>query len=519
MINPKLKPYAPLGLYLALLALLSAGGMYFIWRDFNLQVKIALIVAIIGLALFIVFDPDRIRQALTGRQAQYGSNILVLVLAVAGILVVLNYLVYKNPKSWDLTEDKTNTLTEETLAILGSLDQPVKATGYFTASASYAQSSAQDILNNYKMNSNGKFSYEFVDPEANPVMAQTAGITQDRTIVLQMGDQQEAITYTSENEMTGALIRLMSGEIRSVYFLTGHGEYDIEGATERSYMTAQQTLAVKNYKIESLNLLAAKEIPADANLLVIAGPTVPLSQDEVELLAEFSQSGGALIIMQEPPVLTDYGDQPDPLAEYLEQDWGITLGNDLVVDLQLQTGSEAVATSYGVHPITQKMEGVATIYPTSRSLQTSDEIENISLTPLAMTAAFPTSWAETDLERLQQGEVEANEGEDVPGPVTLAVAAENYETGGRLVVFGDSDFASDNAFYTQRNGDMLINSADWATEQEDMINLTPREQTTRFLLPPFPAYTNLVILATVCILPALVLGAGGWVWLARRRRT
>ena len=516
--NPKLKPYAPMGLYLALLAFLGAGGMYFIWREFNLQVQIALVVAVIGLALFIVFDPDRIRIALTGRQAQYGSNMLLLVVAVAGILVVLNYLVFKNPKSWDLTEDKTNTLTEETLAILESLDEPVKATGYFTAAASYAQTSAKEMLDNYKLNSKGKFSYEFIDPEANPVMAQTAGITQDRTILLQMGDQQEAITYTSETELTGALIRLMSGEVRSVYFITGHGEYDITGGSERSYLVAQQTLAVKNYMIQTINMLTEKEIPADADLVIVAGPTVPLTQDEVDLLAEFSENGGALIIMEEPPILTDFGDAEDPLAEYLEEDWGITLGNDLVVDLQLQTGSEAVAASYGHHAITEKMEGVATIYPTSRSIQTSNEVENVTFTPLAMTAPFNTSWAETDLELLEQGEVEPNEEEDIPGPVTIALAAENYETGSRLVVFGDSDFASDNAFYTQRNGDMLINSADWATEQEDMINLTPREQTSRFLLPPFPAYINLVILLTVCILPGLMLGAGAWVYFARRRR-
>jgi hypothetical protein len=185
--NPKLKPYAPIGLYVSLLAVLAAGGMYFIWRDFNLQVQIALGVAVLGIALYFLFDPEEARAALTGRQARYGSNALVLVLAFTGILVVVNYLIYKNPQEWDLTEDKVNTLTQETLAVLDSLEEPVMVTGYYTERASFSADQARELFDNYNLNSDGKITYEFVDPEANPVAAQAAGITQDRTVVLQSG--------------------------------------------------------------------------------------------------------------------------------------------------------------------------------------------------------------------------------------------------------------------------------------------------------------------------------------------
>ena len=114
--------------------------------------------------------------------------------------------------------------------------------------------------------------------------------------------------------------------------------------------------------------------------------------------------------------------------------------------------------------------------------------------------------------------LEPNEADDIPGPVSIAVVAENTETGARLVVFGDSEFVVDLAFFVQRNGDMFINSVDWATEQEELINLTPNVGTQRLLLPPFPLYTNLVILFSVCLVPGAVFVAGVVVWVLRRRR-
>lgn len=518
--DKKLKAYAPVGLYVSLLALLTAGSLYFVYGQFNLSVQIALAVVVIGLAAFVLLDPDRVRQALSGRQARYGSNAAVLVLAFTGIIVVLNYLVYKNPQRWDLTEDKVNTLSQETLDTLQALEEPVQVTGYYTQRSLFAQEQAQTVLDSYKTGSGGRFSYSFIDPEANPLVAQEAGITQDQTLVLQMGERQQQVLYPSENELTSALVRLMSGRELTVYFLSGHGEYSLEGGNDRTLSVAADTLASKNYRVEELNLLAEKQIPEDADLLVIAGPMLPLSQAEIDQIAEFSQNGGALIVMEEPPVLTDFGDAEDPLAEYLTESWGITLGDDIVLSPG-QTDNEviAVADQYGFHPITDKLDQVATFYPSARSVQVGTEAENVNLTPLVMTAPYDTTWAETDMEALLGGVAEPDEMEDLPGPVTVAVAGEQRESDSRIVVFGDADFASDYNFYTQRNGDMLINSADWVTDQEELINLTPREQTQRFMLPPFPAYTNLVILVTVFLLPGLVLGAGIWVWIQRRRRS
>jgi hypothetical protein len=133
--NPNTK-YALIGLVVALLACVSTGlmgaakalismGMFTLESTdpLNLALQISIGVLLLGLAAYAILSPDSVRRFFTGRQARYGSNSLILTLAVLGIIFVVNYLVFNNPKSWDLTEDKSNTLSEETLQILATLPQ------------------------------------------------------------------------------------------------------------------------------------------------------------------------------------------------------------------------------------------------------------------------------------------------------------------------------------------------------------------------------------------------------------
>ncbi len=134
--NPRWHPFAPIGLYLSGLAAIVSAGYYIVFQRFDLPLEISLGFIVIGLALFILLDPERARVALTGRQARYGSNALVLVLAVLGILIVINYLVFKNPYRWDFTQDKEHTLAPETINVLKSLKQPVVAEAFYTSRVS-----------------------------------------------------------------------------------------------------------------------------------------------------------------------------------------------------------------------------------------------------------------------------------------------------------------------------------------------------------------------------------------------
>ena len=471
---------------------------------------------ILGLAAYAILEPERVRRFLTGRQARYGSNALVMSLAFAGILIISNVLAYQNPVPLaDLTEDQVNTLAPETLAAVEQLDQKVTAIAFFSQNSN--RETATQLLDKIKSNSNGKFDYQFIDPDRDPQTALNAGITGDGKILLQMGELKEIVAFASETEILKGMLRLLNPGNHVVYFLTGHGEQDIEQGGETSLTRAKATLESKNYSVKALNLLVDNQVPEDASVIVIAGPRQPVSANEVELLKEYLANGGSLIVMSNPTGLTEFGDEADPLADMLATDWGITLNNDIVIDLNSPQPTTAAAAYYESHSVTTNMNNLVSFYPFTRSLSISSTPEGVTLTPLVQTNE--RSWGETNFEDLQSGgQVGYDEGVETLGPLTLAMAGENTTTGGRVVVFGTSLFAADQIFDQYGNGDMFVNSVDWSAEQEDIASITPKTPTARTFTPPNQIQWIAILLGSVLVIPGLVVLAGVSTWLTRRRQ-
>lgn len=470
----------------------------------------------IGVSVYGILMPDQVRRFLSGRQARYGSNSLVLLLAVIGVLIMVNILAFQNPVTLaDLTANKEHTLAPETLQVLDTLPGKISATAYYSNRAATGQ--ADDLLTNFKSHSNGKFDYDFKDPDTDPVTVREAGIVGDGKILLSMDGRREIAAYADETELVRAIIRLTNPGSRAVYFLSGHGEADLDGRDEFALSLVKTSLEGKNYTVNSLNLLADPEIPTDALAVIVMGPLKPISAQEVKLLEQFVENGGGLIVAEDPLPYTDFGDSPDPLAKYLDSDWGILLDNNLVIDKRNQ-GNELVAVTSFLspeHPITRGMSQVA-ILPSARSLSQGVAPENVTLTALAQTTQ--ESWGETDFANLEGTTITLDEATELSGPLNLAVAGTNTQTGGRVVVFGNSYFPRDVAFEKYGNSDLLINSIDWAAQQEDLLSLTPYNTTERTLKSPDAIPWLVILLFTVFLLPGMMVIAGGVSWFLRRRR-
>jgi ABC-type uncharacterized transport system involved in gliding motility auxiliary subunit len=524
-----LRQFAPAGLWLSGIAVLVAIitlivkllvfiGLYAPpdQKIINLILWISLGVAVVGPALYALFDPQRIREFLTGRQARHGSNAIIMLIAFILILVVINAIVYQNPIQWDWTEGKQNTLAPETIDTLKVLPAPVHAIGFYTSRT--PNSSTLDLFTKIKAKSNGKFSYEFVDPEANPAKAQQYNITQDASVVLVMQGRQELLTSPTEQDFANALVRLMNPGQRAVYFLTGHGERDIQNSGDKSYTRARTVLESKNYTVKALNLLAQNQIPADALSIIIDGPTQPISSQEMSLLKAYVAKGGSLIVMEDASLVSDTGKPADPLIDYLSSIWGISIVNDLVIDPSSSQIIVAVENAYGSHPITDKLQSqnMVSFFPTARSLTLNNNIQNVQTTALVTT--IDTSWGETDFTALQNNQVAFDSTIDFAGPLTVAAAAENSTTKGRVVVIGDSSFASDIYFDQYGNGDLFINSVDWAAAQENMINLTSNQPISRQMRLTNSFTVLLLAFAFIILIPGLIIAGGVSSWLVRRSR-
>lgn len=513
--------FAPLGLYLAGLAALAALFIFIVQRQWNLAVQVCLGLVVIGLAGFALLDPSRVRRALTGRQARYGSNALIRTVAFIGIILMVNYLVYQwaNQRSlrWDLSQDKKYSLAVETLNTLEKLSVPVTAQAFFTTDI--PRDETERLLNLYSANSGGKFSFEFIDPVANSIAAEQSDISTNGSILLQMDDRRQVVFPPTEQGITGGLVRLLNPQEQVIYFLTGHGEHDPEGTGDASYAVVKRMLESKNYTVKQLSLLNAQSIPDDARLIVIAGPKQPLAETEVALLVKYLDTGGALVVLQDPLPQTGAGDQPDALLDYLQNTWGINLGNDIIVDPNSgQSPTFAIGVEYGDSPITESLRGYYTVLPIARSVTVEGAPSAYSKAVLVLTGE--QAWAETDLEGIQQQppQVEFNKDQDMSGAVPLAASGENFQTEARLVVIGDSDFVANTNFTVYANSDLFANVIDWAARQEQIISLTPREQVRRLILPPQKTALNLVFLGTVIILPGLALAAGILAFIQRRKK-
>jgi len=522
--------YAFIGLIVAGLGCIATGLLVIVQGAINLKlftpakpetisegIAIGAAVIILGLAIYGILNPDGVRSFFTGRQVHYGSNALVMFLAFVGILFVINLLVYQNPKSLDFTEDQQHTLAPQTIQALAALPNKVTAIGFFSSNTS--PDNAKQLLTEYKSNSKGKFDFQFVDPNADPLRARQYGVTGDGKIVLTMGKASETAASASETDIDQAMIHLISPEQRTVYFLTGHGEPDINGTDTNALSRARSTLESKNYTVKTLNLASENKIPTDAKVIIEAGPTNPLLDQEVTLLKAYVDKGGSLIVLEDPTPYTKFGTSPDPLANYLNSDWGITLDNDVVIDLTSQQPLNAISSSYSATaPITQHTTTVS-IMPQARSLEISKTPpQNITDTALILTSQ--NSWGEMNLASLQGNQqISFDQGTDIAGPLTLAVSGENATTTGRVVVFGNSIFATDKGFDAYPNGDIFINSVDWTSQQGNLINITPRTPISRTFNPPDQLTLLIILIGTVIILPGLILVAGFSTWLARRRQS
>ena len=495
-------------------SMVVAGFVVLFERSVTLWAQVAIGIGIGALGLGLVLDWHRIRRFLSGRQARFGSNALILGGAFFGVLVVVNVVAASNPQRIDLTEDKEHSLQSETVLLLSGLSEPVSIIGFYTPDRSGSRDLIRPILDEYSSKSDGRVSYEFIDPRANPLAADVYGITRDGSMAVTLGDSRHVVEFPSETEITSAIVRLSNPENRTVYFLTGHGEHQLDDPGEHGLAQFMQALEAKSYGVKVLNLVVDPTIPADAAAIVAAAPARALSEPELNLIDEYLKSGGALVALIEPSPVTELDAEQDALNSYLREEWGVYARNDFVVDLASMHEYVGLSADYGSHPITERVQTMLTQFPSARSIAVAEA--DIATTELVTTSV--RSWGETDFASVVEGgSMELNEETEAAGPLALAVAIDDNLTGARLVVIGDADFATNGGYSAGGNGDLIVNSVDWAAKLDNLIDITPRERTQRQVIPAMMSTILMISILALVVIPGAILLAGGWVWWSRRR--
>lgn len=498
--------------------LLAAVGYWLVNGAFDTPMRLLLAAGIVLVGVYIAIDPDDVWDKLTARGSIYGGNTLVLAVAFIAILGLINVVGQRQHQRWDLTSNKTFTLSDQTLQIVSTLDQPVHMIAFYSDQDS-RKTDVQDLLREYETRSNGKVDFEFIDPEARPSVAQQYQIKEFGTTILSKGDQQQRVTGTRESDFTTGLLRLVRPTQKKIYFTTGHNERRIDAFDDRAYSQLKTSLESDNFVVDTINLFSTQAVPDDTSVLVVADPRSPLFDEEKQAISDYLDRGGHLLLLGEPR-------QPVDLSELLTR-WNVSIGKDPIVeDQRLSLGGDQLTPAvvkYPAHKITEQLP--ATVYPFAAAVTApkgSDVPRGVTFTNLAETSA--NSWVETD-----QNQVKFDDGVDPKGPFALAVAIEaqlnpdaaptdpsDQNPKSRVVVFGDADFVSNAAFRLPvGNRDLFLNAANWVVESEELISIRPKptDQRQVFLTG---AQTNLVFFSTTLFLPLTVFAAGVVVWWMRR---
>jgi ABC-type uncharacterized transport system involved in gliding motility auxiliary subunit len=484
---------------------------------------------LVCMALYIASQWREIVGYFKTRQARYGTLAAFSVFIALGILVAINYIGKRENKRWDLTASKQFSLSDQSRSFVAKLDAPLNV-HVFDKDINFQQH--RDRLKEYEYGSK-QLKTEYVDPDRNPAAAQQYKVEQYGTMIFEYKGRSERITADTEQDITNAIIKVVSGQQKKVYFTDGHGEKDTTSSERDGYATIVGALGRENYTTEKLVLAQKGSVPDDATVVVVAGPKSDFFPQEIDALKAYLAKNGKLFLLLDPPARVDSPPLTGLIA--LAHDWDINVGNDVVVDVsgmgQLFGATEAVpvAAQYPSHPITEHFR-VMTAYPLARSAAPIEGgVNGHTAVPLVTTS--DRSWAETDVQALLTSKkIALDPGKDKPGPITLASAVtgaapldptkppekpEGPKPQTRLVVFGDSDFASNSVLGIEGNRDIFMNAVGWLSQQENLISVRAKEPDDRRLTLTATQQNNLTWLS-VLIVPAVIFGTGIYSWWRRR---
>ena len=488
---------------------------------------------------------------MSDKRLKYGSNTVVVIALIIGILVLINYLSARRFLRFDLTEDKRYTVSKATKNVINSLDDIVMITAYFStepAEVNRIRRDIRDVLDEYDAFSQ-KLKIKFIDPgEFDDTQKQELrfkGIPEVPINVLQKDKAVIANVYMAlsvgysgkeevlpvvrstsnlEYELTSTILKVTTKEAKTIGFLTGHEEFDINAPTQE-FQHLRELLdksAKGQYNLSSVDLKAGEPVNPTVTTLVVAGPKQALSEREKYEIDQFIMRGGRAIFLIDPVTMQPQTVQATPLSTGLNdllEHYGVKLGNNIVADLrfhdsvQLQQGFMRVVQPYPYfvkitknnfskeNAITSQLETLTLPWTSSLEVLTK---EGVIATPLAKTSEFGQSsqgfynlmpgtpipntdtqvytvaaalggkfksfYADKDIPPAtsaagngDEGEGTSSQAENTEGRTTITDSAET-----QIIVVGTSQFLTQ---INRNSMDFLLNSLDWLTLGETLIGI------------------------------------------------
>lgn len=423
------------------------------------------------------------------------------------LIASLNYLAAKYFDRIDLTHSGTYTLAPESKAYIRELEEPVDVIITIPNDPEQPESvqiheHLNKLLREYEaegvIDGNAFVRIEFVDIYRQRKRAQELAnqynLTEENIILVAQGDRKREIRqgdlyevanneirgFRGEKAITSAIVEVSSKEEDKIYFLVGHGEMRLDDVDPlRGLSQLEAFLRERNYTLATLDLVIDPDVPEDADLIIVPSPQASLLPEEVEKLRRYmSERNGRIIVLIDPGRRHGMGD--------LFYDWGI-LADDMAVedtgpDFRAQ-GGDFIIRRFADHPITELLIDyqITALFGQPRPVRTDPgSLKDPRLKVSQIIGTSDQSWGERDYRT--QDTIAYDEGRDLEGPVSIAsVSTRSADTelgiripGGRFIVFGNSDFITNNRLRAFGNRSLFFNSINWALTKNSLLNIPTR---------------------------------------------
>lgn len=447
----------------------------------------------------------------TKRGLSMGSMILLMV----GILVMANVIAVRKYKTWDFSAAKVNTLSEQSTQLLKGLTSDLKVIFFYKTGQEGVEENRRafrELIKKYQDQSD-RIRLDFVEVNERPDMANEYGVNKGGGIVfLEYEGRRNRIERIDEQEITSALLKVTREKDRVVYFVVGHGEFDLEEPREAQGAASLKSLLANNrYDVRTLTLATTPKIPDDADAVLVVGPQTNFLEHEVKALEAYLQRGGSLVLALESGKTGG--------LEKLTESVGIIPQNNYIFNVVETVMGRGVNQGPTVAPTFSSNSEITKVFGRNdmvvfrfpMALQKGEAPAGVSLDEIVQT--LPQAMAMPDLRFRGEGPMAA---------FTLAMTARGRWPGAgdeakefRMAVFGNAQFMANALLYQSLNRDLVLNTVASMVREENMISITPKE----------PAVTKMAmtdstlrffIWGFVIPLPLLLLASSMGLWIRRR---
>ena len=437
----------------------------------------------------------------------------VQVATVVAILACVVTLAALHPRRLDLTPERRFTLSAHTREVLARLHDDVRITAFYSSQEGVIRREMADLLALYR-EAQPRIAVRLLDLDRSPGLSQRLGVSSYNTAVVEAGDRRERLELVNEETLTATLLEVAGTPPVATYFLVGHGEHDPrDGDERRGASEAARALAAEGFRVRALE--GAAEIPGDAGLVIIAGPTRDLPRAETDTLDRYVRGGGRALVLCDPGT-------PASVAR-LVGSFGIELAADVVVDEQARlfgTDGLSARVAYLNQTLIPAPVDVQAMLPVAQTVRLVDPAPaGVRTDYLAMTGE--TAWADVDRRTLHAANAGFRADRDRRGPLPVAALARIAAPDGRegrLAALGDADFVTNLHVNVLGNRDLLLTVGELVARGEPLTGARPAA-------PPGGTFSPLTLTAREArgilwggvVAPSTILAAVA-LWLTRRRR-